>query len=226
MSKKRIDAGGDGSCAGARSRRFKAIASHCKLWQACKLRKRGSCAGARSRRFGAVASHCKHWQECKLRTSGAGLEPARAPSAPAIYGCFHVPRPRCAAGCMYVWVCAGVCVTPDITACYRILPDVTGVAPRKPGRYACARTTRCQNHFSRRPQKPHCFPILHVQYFLDVCSCAFESAWELFLGIVGSVVPQAPGEEDPGAAAPELAAPCEVDPCMDPRALAAPCGVE
>ena len=33
-----------------------------------------------------------------------------------------------AAACGRVYVCVGVCVKPDITGCYRILPDVTGVA--------------------------------------------------------------------------------------------------
>ena len=78
-------------------------------------------AGARSRPRDGFVDY-KHWQGCQLRASGAGLEPARAPSAPAIYGCFHVPRPRRAAG-MYVWVCVCVCVcaTPDTIGYYRML---------------------------------------------------------------------------------------------------------
>jgi len=143
-----------------------------------------------------------------------GLEPARAPSAPAIYGCLHVPRPRRAAGCMYVCVCVTPDITgcyrmlpdvtgcyrmlpdvtgcyrmlPDVTGCYRVLPDITGVAPRKPGRYARARTTRCQNHGDRR-QKLHCCPFLHIHGLLT--TAAF--AWALPAALAGTALKNSHG---------------------------------
>jgi hypothetical protein len=92
-----------------------------------------------------------------------GLEPARAPSAPAIYGCLHVPRPRRAAGCMYVCVC----VTPDITGCYRMLPDVTGCYRMLPDVTGCYRILLAWRPENRADTHVHAQRVVRIMVIDD-----------------------------------------------------------